>query len=475
MNPLVLALSLTVTAAPVAPANTSLAIHIENPRRDLPSLREFLGNAGRYTATLQPSTIGRSLSGSLALDLLDVESLGAAGIDVDKPLTLSHHPSAQLVCFRSKKKEVLEKRLAVAREGEKRVTRKHGGATLVGVELGKGWREGYAVRGTTVCAASGGSDVLPALRAATSGMAGKGLAASTAWKRSTRGLAGAALVYASRRDGQLATALSPAGNRLDVDGRVLGKVPLLARSRAADPFAALSPEKALVALRANLHSSAIESPNGPLASSVAFLVRRACPKCPAAVETELRAMLSRQAAGPVALVVDSLDQAAARRPMPEYFLFPHAWLVQVRDPAATSNALAKAVAGLKKAGVAATIAEDGAATVPLRGRAVTVGVRGSTLYVANASSSAERALAALAAVEPKRATHAASGQLHGTALAAALSRISILDIASSPELAALFGLSIEAGPLLKALGTVEVTANPEAGGATRFSTRLVAP
>jgi hypothetical protein len=144
-------------------------------------------------------------------------------------------------------------------------------------------------------------------------------------------------------------------------------------------------------------------------------------------------------------------------------------LLTLKDAAGSKAALAGALAQLRAIGVQIFEAEargEGAHwTMGLGMRQLYLGVAGNTLYVANEKGARDMALAALEQAKPGKSVHAASFTLDGPAVAAALKRISILDVPRSRELAALFGFSIEAGALLNAVGPVSGFADPEPEGA----------
>ncbi|MFN7135006.1 MAG: hypothetical protein ACK4N5_23220, partial [Myxococcales bacterium] len=135
----------TLAAAPVAPATADAALSFANPKEQLPALRTFFAAAGRYSATLQPETLGRTLAGGLSLDLLDAAALHEAGVDVAQPITVSRHPAALLTCFTARDRAV-GGRLEVGM-AEKKQQAAPGGVALVGAPQGKGFRQGYARKG----------------------------------------------------------------------------------------------------------------------------------------------------------------------------------------------------------------------------------------------------------------------------------------------------------------------------------------
>ena len=92
------------------------------------------------------------------------------------------------------------------------------------------------------------------------------------------------------------------------------------------------------------------------------------------------------------------------------------------------------------------------------------GLAGDVLYAANDANARDALLNALGNAGGSD-VHGGQVVLDGVRTAQSLGRLSLLDAARSTELAALFALALEAGPLFKALGTSTFTVESEPKGA----------
>ncbi len=471
----VLLLALCLAAAPrgpLAPRQASAVVFVRSPGQALAEVRSFLARVGSLAPGLSPEELGRSLGSTLGADLLDPSSLGEAGVDLSSPLTVSDGVDGGVVCLAGGKATVARLEQGLAKVGTLS-TRAHGGARLVGAQVGERWRSGYAVKGSQICFASG-SDVLAALRSAADAMNGAGLAGTKSWSLASRGIDGPVLVLVRSGDLSAAFAARPRASGLAMSGRWMGPA-LLAAPQGNHGLAGVSVDAPFVTT-ANLAPLAFaDPPRGPLARMFFLLAEGACPRCDGGSARGLWDALKARLAGPVSLVVVGVDPSAATVPMSDYFLARNALLVELKDEAGAVAALKAAVAQWREAGVAVREVEGPGAgydcAVPVKARTILLGVRAGVLYVANHVGTRDLVLAALEKGTARPMAHAAQFVLDGPRVVAALRSISLLDVGRSPELGLLFAASIEAAALLKAAGAIPGHADPDPLGG-RFEIEL---
>jgi hypothetical protein len=407
------------------------------------------------------------MGGPLGVDVLDVAALDESGVDVASPISLAVSERGSLLCFTAKGKTAAARLNAALAEAGRTASRAYKGAKLTGSTVQGRWRAGFAAQGSGMCVSSGSSDALAALKAAVDAMNGAGLASTRVYGRATAGLEGGTIAYSRHDDLSIAFQVKASRKGLWFEGRVVAGKPLLQKPTDAHPLAQLQVTPAVLAM-GTLSKQALSDSVGPMAE-LEFLAQSACRSCPPAVIRKLLEEVKTKLSGPQALLVTGVDPSAADEPQSRYYLFPHAYLLTLKDAAGSKAALAGALAQLRAIGVQIFEAEargEGAHwTMGLGMRQLYLGVAGNTLYVANEKGARDMALAALEQAKPGKSVHAASFTLDGPAVAAALKRISILDVPRSRELAALFGFSIEAGALLNAVGPVSGFADPEPEGA----------
>ncbi len=103
------------------------------------------------------------------------------------------------------------------------------------------------------------------------------------------------------------------------------------------------------------------------------------------------------------------------------------------------------------------------------------GLVGSTLYLANATDARDAFLSALPEV-PRTPRHMPDWS---TSIVRrrpqALAKLSVFDTAASPDLASLFGVAVEANPLLRALGEADLVLDSEGTSARVRGTLHLAP
>lgn len=461
-------LALALAAHPVAPDSALLALH----GSDLQQLRGFLQTAGSSAPTLTPGPLGRALGSALAIDALDPATWPEAGLDPSGPVSLLGFPDGASVLVLPVKDpaKVAARAMEGLRSAGLPMQKKAGGLTVVtavvaSTDARASWRGQVAISRTRAALWLGGGSIERNVEA---------LSAKPNLARA-KGLSGPITLVGSEAGGTFAAALTPSATALGIDARAQGKTAMLAPLKS-DRFGALKPA-GMLAARADLAPAALAEARGQLEALLRMLISRAGGP---AVPDQLASALG-DLAGPVALVVTGLD---ARRGegssiVDEYFLASHAYAAQVKDPARAKAALGTLTEALQNGKAALAKAPSPVPGLHRKlqvapGRTFFFGLVDDVLYAANDLAARDALLPALAGAEGPVA-HAGTLQLDGPQAALALGRLSILDAARSGPLAALFGLAIEGGPLLKASGTTTLNADPEPNGLRLRGTVNLAP
>jgi len=427
----------------------------------LSNLRTFLTRASAFAPVLSPGPLGRALGAPLAVDALDVGGWPEAGLDPKGPVLAGEWDSgfALVLPLRDASKALARARASLPSSGAVTEAKSGDSTLLVARRPGSGpnavgeLAAAVAISRKRAAIWLGGGDP-EFLRAA--------LTARLPGLERARGLSGDWVATAVQRRGVgAAVGLAPAADALAVDARVYARGPIAVANRA-DPFAGFAPAGMLYA-NVSLAPQALPNARAQLLALLRALLTQTRKPVPRA---ELGALLDGLA-GPVALVATGLN--TARGPgstfADRYFLVSHAYAAQVRDPAKATAALDALVNAMHAAQMPLTDAPEGAAKgshqVQLGpNRALFFGLEGSVLYLANDAEARTALLSALPKA-PAPSAHAGSLTVDGPRAGSQLAHLSILDAARSSDLAALFGLAVEAGPLLKALGTTTFSAEPE--------------
>lgn len=458
---------------PVAPRSSPATVLVRSPKAGLPDLRAFLAEAGQWAPMFRPVELGKSLGAALGTDILDPAALQEAGADVEAPMSVSFLGAGTVVCLGTVKGgKALERARAMLAGSGQAAKLAYKGAQLEGAAAAKTWRAGVATKGSTLCFASGGTDALAALKEAVDATGGQGLAGTKAAKAAA-GLDAPVMGYFQVPGGGGAFEIRAAKGSLELVGRASLESQPLDKPKEGDLLAGLAVDAPLV-LRAQLTSKAVGDRGGPGASVLEFLAFNAAKGCDPATAQAVLSTIKPELAGTVAALVDGIDVPGAQQRPSRYYLFPHAYVLPVKDSAKALVALEGALEKLRGKGakVAKLEAADGGAwSVALGDREARVGVSKGALFIGNQTGALDRMLAALASAKPGKAEHAMSFVVDGPRATAALRRISIMDVPKSPELAALFAAGVEVGSLLKAAGPITGWADPD-GAALKFQAKL---
>jgi hypothetical protein len=434
MLPAVLAAALAATPRPLPNAESGLYV----PRMDrLGGLLAFMTRAGERAVTLRPSTWFSEFHPLLELDFTRSDSLAAAGVEPSGSATLSWRGDGRMTCLDLSDPKRFEERarerlamLGAIWQGKLR------GSPVVAARSPDGMLvAGYARKGNSACAASSSRDAKPLLEAAARAVDKP--SAGGGWGR-LRGISGA-LFFVSAEG---VAGLDGTPRALTVDGRARLPAPTLAKG-GQSPYAP-SAGAGLVWLRAQVARSDVPAAVRSLTGSIAS----ACTACNRSDVAALEQAIAERLTGHVSLLVNGLDVRGRLRSEAErYFAARHAWLAEVDDPAAAKKALerARALPGSRATGAGYAIA------VP--GGEISLGVHGRHLFIANDASALKAAVDALPE-KPSPLAHGAELQLDPARTARALASISLLDVMGSKELAGLFALSTELGPLLSVTESV---------------------
>jgi len=454
-------LALTLLGSTPTPRSAVIVPHAQS----LAEARAFLTSASLYAPSLTPGPLGRSLGAPLALDVLDLSAWADAGLDVNGSVSMfsfSRSLAVVVVPVKDANKVLERARANLPSAGTVTEEKKGGITTLIARRPNRDASEiagGIAIGKKSAAIWFGGNDA-SILKAA--------LTAKPPNPERAKGLAGSIQVLGEGTSPStgFALGLAPSASGMNVEGRVDTGKPLVAES-PHDAFAKLAPAAALMA-HGTLSPSALAISRGQAEAQLKVVVSAlGIPVVP----PQLDALLS-QFSGPAALLITGLDpdRGAGSTDLDRYFLVSHAYAAQVKDPAKTAanlDALTALLGQLPNAPWQQTTAPVPGKHALLRvrpGRVVWFGLAGDVLYAANDANARDALLNALG-TSGGSDVHGGQVVLDGVRTAQSLGHLSLLDAARSTEMAAIFALALEAGPLFKALGTSTFTVEAEPKGA----------
>ncbi|MBX5484641.1 MAG: hypothetical protein IRZ16_22685 [Myxococcaceae bacterium] len=450
MLALVLAATIAATPRPLPGSHEGVFV----PRMDrIGELVAFMSRAGERSAMLRPRSWFAQFHPLLYVDFTRKESLAAAGIDPSASVTVSLRDDGWMSCvevsdlktFQQRAKERLSS-LGTVWEG------KLAGVDVVAAKAPDGtFRAGYAKKGKVTCAVTSSMDAKPLLDAAAGAVATPKV--SGPWSEARRDGAMAWLILPEG-----AVALRGTGDTLVAEGTTKElPAPALVKG-ARSPYATMAPVGLFLATATVKPSElprAVHALIGPLAEL--------CAQCDRAEVSALEKTLAAELTGNV--VVDVASAQVKQRlttPAQRFFAVRHAWLAEVSNPKRAKEALA-AVAKWPGAR-----AEGDGYAIPLEGGEVLAGVHGQHLYLANDATVLKSVLLNVPP-KPGKLAHGAEATLDPAKASRTLAQISFFDVIGSKELAGLFALSTEVGPLLGITRSVTGTADSAGSGSHRFS------
>lgn len=455
LSSLVLAATVAAAPAPRAAASADTVVHV--PRlNQLAGLSAFLQRAGQHAALLRPSAWTSDFHPFLALDPTNPETLTAAGVDTTGPATVSFRADGRVTCLRLSDPQRFESLASEALQagGEPKSTTSKGVKT-VSAPRAAGGRAGYALKGRDVCAfASPGKG--DALLKETVKQASRAPTADTRLGK----LPGVLYVL----QGGHAFGVDGTANGLQVEG-LSSNLPLPPfKTAGASPYGAMKPEGLLFS-RAQVAPAGLSQSVGALTSQV----QRLCTGCPRDEVATVARTVTKHLTGHVLLHVSRVKvRDSLRTPEGRFFAPRQALAAQVTDGAAVKAALARL-----SAFPGAEALEDGWA-LPVKGGTVFLRLKGKQLVVGN-DDGVVRSLLASLPERGARLPRPAEFTVDPKQVARGLSQVSLLDIMSDGQLAGLFALSTELGPLLSASERMTGWLDSAPGGAHRFSLTWTLP
>ncbi|HZI09237.1 MAG TPA: hypothetical protein VE153_02535 [Myxococcus sp.] len=455
---LVLAASLAAAPTPRAAASAQSVVHV--PKLDaLAGLSAFLTRAGTHAALLRPEAWRAELHPFLVIDATKPETLSAVGLDPAGPATLSLFADGRVSCMRVADVKLFQSKAAEAMAGAgggavKPATSK--GVTTVNAKRSAGGSMGYALKGQEVCSFGarelGGSELL---KEATK-LVGKAPAQDARLGK----LPGVAY-FAS---GTTVVGLDGTGSALKVEGSAV-KLPLPPlQARGTSPYGTTK-------LDGMLFSRAAVTPAGVTQSvdSMSGTLQAVCPTCPKEQLRTMAASVAKQLTGHLLLNMDHAQvHGSLRTPEGRFFAVRQALVAEVMDAAAVKSALAP-LSGFP----GAKALEDGWA-LTAKGGSVFVRQKGKHLVVGNDEAVTQATVAALTDAGGK-VERAADFSLDPKRLAKGLQQVSLGDVLADEQLAALFAISSELGPLLARSERLTGWMDSAPGGAHRFSLTWTLP
>lgn len=441
------AVALLSAATPRPARNADIVVFA--PRLDrIDGVAAFFNHAGDYSALLRPGNWAEDAHPFFPLDVTRPASLSALGLSPSGPLTVNLLGDDHVACFEVKEPALVASRTQAALSGIGEIQRgKSGGLAWIGARRGSALSAGSITRGRDVCAFDSARSGEARLKDTTAAI---GSPPKNPLLSQALALPGA--VFAAVK--HVALALSGEANRLNVEGRTdaLG----VGLSRSSNVYSAM-PMEGVLFMRAHVEVGSRDR----LAHVVAGWVQQLDPELPRHEVEELAATLSPLMTGDFAVRLDRIEPGSSFRSRPEQlFALKGAALAGLSNVDSARSALGRITRW-----PGARASDDGFVLRASKGE-LRVGFVGGQLFVANDQAAAKNLIGKLS---PKTAAmkHALELSVEPKAIAHALSRISLADILSSRELAALFAASTELGPLLAASEGIAGWADP-AGSDARF-------
>jgi hypothetical protein len=448
MLSLLLAATLAAAPAPRATASASTVVHI--PQLDkLSGLQAFMSRAGTHAALMRPSTWSAEFHPFLTLDPMRPEALTAAGIDPTGPATLSFPRRGKVSCARLADPKAFQAKadeaLAVGGAVKSATTK---GVTTASAPRGTG-RAGYVLKGKDACSFATQYDDDDLLKE-TVKLLGKAPAPDARLGK----LPGVVFVL----QGPLVVGLDGTANGLQAEGTA-ARLPLPPfQSSSASPYGALKLDGLLVS-RAQVAPAGLSQAVG----SVRWSLQQLCAACPPEQVQAISSAVTQQLTGHLLVLVDSVQvKASLRTPHGRFFAPRQAVAAEVKDAAKVKEALAP----LAKFPDAQALADGYALT--LKGGTVFVRQKGRQLVLGNDEAVVRGLLDALSE-QGAKLPHAVDFTANPKKVASGINQVSLLDIMSNQQLAGLFAMSAELGPLLNHSERISGWLDSAPGGGHRFS------
>ncbi|MDY7226849.1 hypothetical protein [Hyalangium rubrum] len=455
MLSLVLAASLAAAPAPRSAPSATTVVHI--PQLDkLSGLQAFMSRAGTYAAMARPTTWAAEFHPFLSLDPMRAETLTAVGIDPTGSATVSFLRTGKVSCARLADPKAFQAKAATAlAAGGEVKTGTSKGVTTASAPRSSGGRAGYALKGQDVCSFATLQEDDDMLKEAVKLM-GKAPAPDARLGK----LSGVAFVL----QGAMVVGIDGTADGLQAEGTAT-KLPLPPfQSSGSSPYGTMAPSGLLVS-RAQVASTGLSQAVG----SVRWSVQQMCATCPPEQIEAMAKTVTEQLTGHIAVLVDSIQvKSSLRTPEGRFFAPRQAIVAEVKDAAKVKAALAPLAQF-----PGATALEDGY-TLALKGGSVLVRQKGPHLVLGN-DDAVVRSLLETLPEKGAKLPHAVDFSVDPKKVARGLSQVSLMDVMSNQQLAALFAASAEVGPLLSNSERITGWLDSASGGAHRFSLNWALP
>lgn len=448
---LVLAAALAATPAPRSASAAQTVVHV--PKLDaMTGLTAFLERAGVHAPLLRPSAWRAELHPFLTIDPTKPETLTAVGLDPAGPATVSLRADGRVSCMRVTDAQVFQAQAAEAitaagGEAVKPTTSK--GVTTVSTERSAGGAMGYALKGKEVCAYGATEGGGPALLKEAVKLVGKAPAPDARLSK----VSGVAFITT----GGTVVGLDGTASALKADGTAT-KLPLPPfQAQGVSPYASMKPEGLLFS-RVAVAQSGLPQAVGSLRANILAL----CPSCPKEQVQKSADAAAKQLTGNMLVNMSNVQvRGSLRDPAARFFAVKQALVAEVKDTAAMKAALAPlgSMPGAKAL-------EDGW-SLAVKGGSVFVKLKGKHLVVGNDETVTRATMEALPEAQAKL-ERAVDFTLDPKLLARGLSQVSLADVLSDEQLAAMFAVSSELGPLLSRSERISGWMESVPGGAHRF-------
>ncbi|QRN95745.1 hypothetical protein JRI60_42975 [Archangium violaceum] len=462
-------LATTLAAAPAPRATTASGTVVHIPRLDaLKGVTAFMDRAGQNAALMRPVVWFAELHPYLSLDPSQPETLTRAGIDPTGPITVSQRSTGRISCTRLTDPKAFQERAAAMLEsaGSKAEVKPttSGGVTTVSVPRESGGQAGYALKGQEACAfaSSGGGFVDDGQGQVLLKEASRLVSKAPKADARLAQLPGVAYVLMPERG--MVVGVDGSGSELRLEGTAT-ELPLPPfQTAGTSPYGAMKPEGMLVS-RARVAPSGVAQAVGGVRASI----QQVCPACPPAQVSAVARAVAERLTGNVLMVVDSVrSRPNLRTPEGRFFAPRQALAAEVTDTAAMKAALAP----LAKFPGARTL-EDGYA-LNVQGGSVFVRLKGRHLVLGNDEAVAQSLVTGLPQ-EGAKLPHAVDFTVDPKRLSRGLNQVSLMDVVSQQELAAIFAVGLELGPLLANSERISGWLDSTSGGAHRFSSTWTLP
>lgn len=425
-------LMISLSTVPRVHPSAEVAVYVPSLRQ-LEQVTPFLRQAGMYAVALRTEGFRDTMHPVLNVDLTRLDEVEAAGIDPARGVTVSFPPNARVSCVALRH----PKRYQAAVEGRLKTVGqlwrgREAGARLLAATLDGKWLQGSVLRPNEACTVRFSRPSGEALLREVARMLARPASARAFERTKTPN----AVAFVKGPFGNWAIEGAP-GALTASTGEVRPSIVAL-NGPGKSPYALWAPD-GLLRVRARLKKE-------PLLKQLPLVLRELGAVCPGLSEKavgELGQSVSRHLTGNVALWVSRVQvETALRTPSGRFFAAKLLFLAELSSPPEASSALS-ALAQFPQARAVA----DNRYEVTCEKGTLWVGIFGPHLFVANEGKTLEEGLASLPA-RPDTQKHSLEFAGHLPLWARGLSQIPLFEALGQPELAGLFAVGTELGPLM---------------------------